>query len=71
MYFLGQYKFRWFVYPTSVSCVSHFVDICKEVIKNTRRMHAALTNQVVDALLSIQSEAADSQIDSKSMYDKF
>ena len=34
-------------------------------------MHAALTNQVVDALLSIQSEAADSQIDSKSMYDKF
>ena len=50
MYVLGWYKFNCFVYRTSLSCVSHSIDICTVPIKNIRNMHAVSTNQVADIL---------------------
>ena len=50
MYVLGYYKFKCFVYPTSLSCVSHCTDICTVAIKNIRNMHAVSTNQIADIL---------------------
>ena len=46
MYVLGYYKFKCFVYPASLSCVSHSIDICTVAIKNIRNMHAVSTNQI-------------------------
>ena len=37
-----------FAYHTSLSCISHFIDICTVVIKNIRIMQAASTNQIAD-----------------------
>ena len=48
MYVLGYYKFNYFVYPASLSCVSHSIDICTVAIKNIRNMHAVSTNQIAD-----------------------
>ena len=50
MYILGQYKLKCFEYPTSLSCVSHSVDICSVAIQNIRNMHAVSTNQIADIL---------------------
>ena len=50
MYVLGWYKFKCFVYPTSLSCVSHSIDICTVAIQNIRNMHAVSTNQIADIL---------------------
>ena len=50
MYVLGWYKFNCFVYRTSLSCVSHSIDICTVPIKNIRNMYAVSTNQVADIL---------------------
>ena len=49
MYVLGYYKLKCFVYPL-LSCVSHSIDICTVAIKNTRNIHAVLTNQIADVL---------------------
>ena len=45
---LSQYKFKCFIYPTSLSCVLHIIDICTVAIKNIRKKHAVSTNQVAD-----------------------
>ena len=50
MYILGYYKFKCFVYPASLSCVSHSIDICTVAIKNIRNMYAVLTSQIADIL---------------------
>ena len=50
MYVLGYYKFKCFVYPTLLSCVSHSIDICTSAIKNIRNMHAVSTIQITDIL---------------------
>ena len=50
MYLLGLYKFKCFVYPDSLSCVSHSIDICTVVIKNIRNMYFVSTNQIADIL---------------------
>ena len=50
MYVLGYYKFKCFVYPASLSCVSHSIDICTVAIKNIRNMRAVSTNQIADIL---------------------
>ena len=47
---LSQYKFKCFIYPTSLSCVLHIIDICTVAIKNIRKKHAVSTNQVADIL---------------------
>ena len=39
-----------FVYPASLSCVSHCIDICTEAIKNIKKMHAASINKIADIL---------------------
>ena len=39
-----------FVYPASVSCVSHSIDICTVAIKNIRHMHAVTSNQIADVV---------------------
>ena len=49
MYVLGYYKFKCLVYPASLSCVSHSIDICTAATKN-RSMHAFSTNQIADIL---------------------
>ena len=46
VYVLGYYKFKCFVYPASLSCVSHAIDICTVAIKNIRNMQAVSTNQI-------------------------
>ena len=50
MYVLGCYKFKCFVYPAYLSCVSHSVDICTVAIKNIWNMQAVSTNQIADIL---------------------
>ena len=50
MYVLGWYKFKYFVYPASLSCVSHFIDVCTVAIKNIRNMHTDSTNQIAGIL---------------------
>ena len=50
MYVLGLHKFKCFVYPASLFCISHSIDIYLVVIKNIRNMHAASTNQTADIL---------------------
>ena len=50
MYGLGYYKFQIFVYPASLSRVSHPIDICTVAINNIRNMHAVSTNQIADIL---------------------
>ena len=49
-YVLGLYKFKYFVWPASLSCVSHSVDICTVEIINIRNMAAVSTNQIADIL---------------------
>ena len=44
------YTYTCFVYPASLSCVSHSIDICTVAIKNIRNVHAVSTNQIVDIL---------------------
>ena len=50
MYFLVYYKVKYFVYPASLSCVSHSIDNCTVTIKNIRKMHAVSTNKIADIL---------------------
>ena len=50
MYVLGSYKSKCFVYPASLSFVSHSIDICTVAIKNLRNMHAVSTSQIADIL---------------------
>ena len=50
MYVLGLYKFKCFVYPSSLPCISHSIDVCTVVNKNIRNMHAVSTNQIADIL---------------------
>ena len=50
MHVLGYYKFKCFVYPTSLSRVSHSIDICTVAIENIRNMQAVSTNQIADIL---------------------
>ena len=50
MYVLGWYKFKCFVYPASLSCVSHSIDICTVAIQNIKNMHAVSTNEIADIL---------------------
>ena len=50
MYVLGLYTFKCFLYPTSLSCVSHYINICTVTIKNIRNMHAVSTNQIANIL---------------------
>ena len=50
MYVFGYYKFKCFVYPASLSCVSNSNVICTAAIKNIRNMHAVSTNQITDIL---------------------
>ena len=47
---LGWYKFICFVYPFSLSCVLHSIDICTIAIKYIGNMHAVSTNQIADIL---------------------
>ena len=46
MYVLVKHKFRCFVYPTSLSCVSQFIDICTVAIKSIRNTHAVPLNKI-------------------------
>ena len=46
MYGLGYYKFQCFVYPASLSCVSHPINIGTVAINNIRNMQALSTNQI-------------------------
>ena len=39
-----------FVYPASLSCVSHSIDISTAVIKNIRNMYTVSANQIADVL---------------------
>ena len=39
MYVLGKCKFKCFVYPVLLSCVSHSIDICTVPNKSIRNMH--------------------------------
>ena len=48
MYVSCQYNFNCFVYPSSLSCVSHSIDIYNVAIKNIRNMHHVSTNQIED-----------------------
>ena len=48
MHVLGWYKFKCFVYPASISCISNAIDIGTVAIKNIRNMHAVSTNQITD-----------------------
>ena len=48
MYVIGQYKFKCFIYPVLLACVSHSADISTVAIKNIRNMHAVSTNQIAD-----------------------
>ena len=50
MYVLGYYKFKCFVYPASLSCDSHSIDICTVAIKNIGNMHVVSTNKIADIL---------------------
>ena len=50
MYVLGYCKFKCFVYPAYLFCVSYSIDICKVVIKNIKNMHTVSTNQIADIL---------------------
>ena len=50
MYVLGEYKFNFFVYPTSLFYVSRSIDICTVAIKNIKTMHGVSTNQIADIL---------------------
>ena len=50
IYTLGKYKFSFFVYPASLSCVSHSIDICTVAITNIKNMYAVPTNQITDIL---------------------
>ena len=50
MHVLGWYKFKCFVYPTSFSFVSLFIDICTVAIKIIRNMDVVSTNQIADVL---------------------
>ena len=50
MYVFSYYKFKCFVYPASLSCVSHSNVICTVAIKNIRNMHAVSTSQITDIL---------------------
>ena len=45
---LGKYKFKCFVYATSLYCVPHFIGICILAIKNMKNMHAVSINQIAD-----------------------
>ena len=57
MYVLGLHKFKCFVYPTSLSCVSNSIDVFSVAIKNIRNRHLVLTNQIADisCILTIKS----------------
>ena len=46
---LGWYKFKCFLYPAKLSCVSYSIDICTVAIKN-RNMHAVSTNKIAHIL---------------------
>ena len=46
----GQYKFKCFLYPSSLSRVSHSINICTVAIKNIRNMHAVSTSQIANIL---------------------
>ena len=48
MYGLGYHKYQCFVYPTSLSRVSHPIDICTVAINSIRNIHALSTNQITD-----------------------
>ena len=50
MYVLGSYKFKCFVYLSSLPWISHSIDVCTVVNKNIRNMHAVSTNQNADIL---------------------
>ena len=50
MYVLGLYKFKCFVYLSSLPCISHSIDVCTVVNKNIRNMHTVSTNQTADIL---------------------
>ena len=50
MYVLGYCKFKCFLYPVLLSCVSHSIDLFKVAIKNIKNMHVILTNQIADIL---------------------
>ena len=43
-------KFKCFVCPASISCVSHSIHTCTVAIKSIRNMHAVSTNQIADIL---------------------
>ena len=44
-YILGQYNLKYFLYPASLSYVSHSINICSVAFKNIRDIHAVSTNQ--------------------------
>ena len=46
MFVLSYYKLKCFVYPASLSCVSHSIYICTVAIKNIRNMHTVSASQV-------------------------
>ena len=50
MFVLSYYKLKCFVYPASLSCVSHSIYICTVAIKNIRNMHTVSASQVADIL---------------------
>ena len=47
MFVLVKYKFKCFVYPTKLSCVSYTIDVCTVANRN---IHAVTTNQIADIL---------------------
>ena len=51
IYVLGSYEFQCFVYPTSLSCASHFIYICTIAMENIRNIPAISTSQFADVLL--------------------
>ena len=47
---LGYYKFKCFMYPASLSCVSHSIDVCTVAVRGIGSVHAVSTNQIADIL---------------------
>ena len=39
-----------FAYPASLSCVSHFINICTLAVETIRNMQAVSANQIADIL---------------------
>ena len=68
MYVLGQYKFKCFVYTTSLSYVSHSVYICTVAIKNIRNMDVVSNSQIYSQIPKKQK--AFSKITQKETLDR-